>query len=431
MWDTLDDQESIMGARTRHIKIANVVWELCHRDMGSESLIHEAITALNLNHQADVIAFDHFVRSDRLVNSLTSSEGRIKFFDIACRKDPESPYVRQHYARMLARDDLDSLALDQIEKAISIDSSVKVLYHTKGMILMKLAHTLKSKDMATRRLVQSENAFRQGLTYNRRDDFCYQGLARLYIGWAEKYREDEFDDAIAKAEEIINEGLKVVRSRNTLWQESARIQKLLGNDEQNIQRLARAVEANPTSAISRYLLARAYRTKGEPAKAVTVLQDIIDRHLEEPRIIAEYVLSKYMLGTFYSELAAILQLSLPYGFNDPRFISILGGMFFLDGKFSQATRVFDESRKRQFNSTELMTPQFFPRDIRDSSKFLHIDGIVAERKAGFALIDVPSYPRIICPGSKWSGTVLERGMNIEIRLVFCPKGPLAIEPRQR
>lgn len=430
IYDCLDNFAGLYGARTRHRTIANIVWERCRHDMDSELIIQDTLSKLNLNYQSDVDAFNHFVRSERIVDSIKTLDGKIKFFETACKKDPSSPYVRQHYARMLAREKRFDLALSQIETAIRMDPSIKVLYHTKGLILMNLAFEIESKDIARRRLVQSESSFRKGLSYYRRDEYCYQGLARLYIGWANRSSGEEFDEYIQKAEEVISEGLKVVNVRNTLWQESARVQELLGNCQGSIDRLSRAVRANPASAISRFLLARSYRKSGNPDKALEVLEPIINDHLEEFRIITEYALSMYFTGKPYDEIIAVLRLSTLYGYSDPRFISILGGLLFMNGDFSKSEEVFQESRRRDFTALEINALQFLPVDKNNRKDPMRINGEVVTVKAGFSFIDAEDYPRILCPGSKYQGLLMEKGMKINFRLAFCPKGAVAIEPQK-
>jgi hypothetical protein len=99
------------AARARHRKIATVVWERCAEPGEREQIIVDALSNMNLNYRADVKAFENFIRSDRLVDSIRTLDNRIRFFEQACQKDPVSLYVRQHYARMLARSDQANLAL--------------------------------------------------------------------------------------------------------------------------------------------------------------------------------------------------------------------------------------------------------------------------------------------------------------------------------
>ncbi len=139
--------------------------ERCGDIVSKEQLLLTAIKSLNLNHKADADAFEQFIRSKKLVDSITTLEGRTRFFESAIQKDPEGPYVRQHYARMLTRAERPELALAQIEKALELDPNIRVLYHTQGLILSQLAMAAESLELGRRRLLQAEQAFLRSLKY--------------------------------------------------------------------------------------------------------------------------------------------------------------------------------------------------------------------------------------------------------------------------
>ena len=429
IFDCLNEYKGIFGARTRHRTIASIVWERCGREIGADSIIQLALDSLNLNYAADAEAFDNFVRQERLVDSISTLDGKIRYFETACKKDPNSPYVKQHYSRMLIRSKQYTLALSQIEEAIKMNPNIRVLYHTKGMALMYLAHNIDSNDIALRRLVQSEECFRAAIKMYQRDEYAYQGLARLYIGWASKNNgKDEFYHYLSKAEDIINEGLKCVRERHGLWVESANIQGLLGNSPNRINDLEKAVEATPTSTVARYLLARQHRLQGNPQRALEVLDPIIHERLDEFRCFVEYAWAMLATGKAYQDVIAVLRLSNLYGYSDPRYLATLGGLLFLDGKFSEADEIFQKYKLRDFTSEEINSIQFKPVDISDPSILLRKEGRVAQCRAGYSFIDIPGYPKIICPGSKYGGVFMTVGLHLSVLIVFSAKGAIAISP---
>ena len=178
--------KELYAARARHRTIATIVWERCVNPGEQEQVIQTALKALNLNYGIDKDAFERFYMSDRLVDTISTLDSRIRFFDTACSKDPISPYVRQHYARMLLRDDKMELALAEVERGIALDRSAKILLHTKGKILMQLAMQAESPEIARRRVLQSRSCFQTALTTDKRDEYYYQGLAQLYLSWAKR-----------------------------------------------------------------------------------------------------------------------------------------------------------------------------------------------------------------------------------------------------
>ena len=426
VYDEIDEARGEYGARARHRKIAEVVWERCGASLDKNRIVKDIVDSLNLNYPIDAKAFEFFYRSDRLIDSLSSLEEKLKFFEKACKKDPESPYVRQHYARMLYREQKYELALSQIDKAIEIDDKARVLYHTKGLVLYRMAIENESIGIARKRLVQSENSFRKSLKMAPKDPYCYQGLARLYINWAEKISEQsEITDYISKAEEIINEGLKCCRFRENLWIESANIQKFLGDHPGYITNLERAVKETPQSVVARYILGRAYRLEKKYKEAVDMLKPVITDYPDEFRSYVEYVLALHYNGASYKECIAILHLSTLYGYGDPRFIAVLGGLHFLNEEYSAAEKVFNESGKNDFTVFELNRIQFRPIDKSSKRPFI-IPGKVVNVKAGYALIESGNFPKpILCPGSKYRGILMTKGLNVKYQLAFTAKGPLS------
>ena len=417
-------------ARARHRTIAAIVWERCAEPRQQEELVQRALQVLNLTFRTDRLAFDHFICSDHLVDTIRDFESRIRFFDTACRKDPENPYVRQHYARMLVRSGKDELALGQINTGIELGPEFRILYHTKGHVLSHLAMTIDSREIARRRLVQSEESYQRALSMYAKDGYCYQGLAELYFGWATRNDtpDDESVEYLAKAEETVNKGLKVARVRDSLWIESAKIQGYLGNQPSRLAALEKAVSEHPGSTVARYILGRAYRQSQKPEKALAILEPIIKLQHDEFRAFIEYGLSMLDMGRGLREAIAVLRLSSLYGLGNARYIATLGGMLFLDQQFTESQKIFSESHKHNFSASEMSTVQFCPTDPVDHSKPLILTGKVAVVKAGFSLLDVPEYPRLLCPGSKYRGLIMSEGLKVAVELGFSAKSPIAQFP---
>ena len=429
IYESLDEVKGTYIARTRHRTIATVVWERCGHSDEKEFLIQSSLSALNLNYKTDRDSLEYFIRSDRLVDSIRTLDGRIRYFETACKKDPESPYVRQHYARMLLRADKPDLSLGQIDEALKINPNGLVLHHTKGMVLMQLALSIESHEIARRRMAQSESSFRKALTIYPRHEYSFQGLAQLYLGWAKRApTEEESAEYVSKAEETISEGLKQARIRDGLWIESANIQRWLGDEPSRLRALEKAVESTPGSIVARYLLGRAYRRMGSPEKTLEVLDPIIKNHQDEFRSFVEYAIALIYIGKPYKEAIAVLRISTLYGFSDPRFIATLGGLLFLEKDFTGANTVFSESAKRSFTGPELNSVQFRPPDPKNVQEPIRVIGTVKALKAGYAIVESDVYPRLICPGSKFGGVIMKPGLKVSFELGFTAKGPVLDRP---
>ncbi len=433
IFDELDASYGIYGARARHRKIAEIVWERCGSLSDKTNIIQKSLDNLNLNYNYDAKAFESFYRSDHLVDSIRSLDEKIQFFEKACRKDPKSPYVRQHFSRMLYRGKKYDLALSTVDTALNLDSKLRVLYHTRGLILSKMSLEADSREIGIRRLAQAEDSFRKGINMAPKDPYCYRDLASMYLEWAQQCEsESEATHYIEKGEEVLSEGLKNARVRDSLWIVSGLIQKYLGQNPEYIINIERAVKEVPGSIVARYLLGRAYRKSERYKDAREVLEYVVLNHLDEFRTYVEYALSIYGLASSYKECIAVLKQSTLYGFYDPRFIATLGGMLFMDGSFTEADGIFNESLKRNFTAKEINTIQFRPLDPIERKNPHRIEGQVVKVKAGYAWIEASGYPKpFYCPGSKYKGVLMEKGLELTFEPVFNAKGPVADNPEIR
>jgi len=429
-FECLNESQQRYGARTRHRIIAEIIWQRCGNNSEKGEIVQKAISNFNLNFGNDINGFENFIKSDKIVDILKSFDEKVQFFEIASKKDPKSPYVRQHYARMLLREGQMEKALNKIEEALELSPKARVLYHTKGCILSELAKK-ESTEVARKRMVQSEDAFRHALKIYKRDEYAYQGLAQLYIAWARKMKNIDLNESmeyLTKAEEVINEGIGVVRVRDSLWIESSNIQKLIGNQPDCLKKLEKAIEDNPDTKIARYLLGRSYRHNGEYKKAVDVLYPVIQKNFDQFRYYIEYSVCLSIIKKEFKEAIGVLNLSRVHGLSNARYIATLGGMLLLDGQNDPANQVFEESKKHNFPATELYAVQYQPINFDDPNEFLRMSGKVIVVRAGFSVIESSNLPSLICPGSKWNGVRMEPGLRVTFEPAFSARGPLAINP---
>jgi tetratricopeptide (TPR) repeat protein len=426
-YDCLDEARGHYGGRARHQTIAEIVWHRCVADGEREGLIMETLEALNLAFYPDVKLFEDFVREDEHVDSIPGLEGKIRFFEAACRKAPDDAYVIQHYARMLLRERRFEAARAQIDRALAIAPSLRVLHHTRGMVLRQMAMAAESTEIGRRFLVQAEQAFSEARNRGRRDPYPYQGLAELYLGWASRVgNDDERVAYIARAEEVVEEGLREVdgAEREFLWICSADVQNALGNVPERVRLLERAVSSSPGGAVARYLLARAYRDARELDSALEVLKPVIENFPNEYRASILYAAMLAEKGDDMAKCIAVLRLAELQGMRDTRYIATLGGMLFMNGDFSAAEKVFRESGKRSFAFSELNREEFVPK--LPGGEWV---GTISAVRSGYAFVRVPGYPDVFFPRSKFGRLRFSVGARVAFRPAFTARGPVVRGPR--
>jgi len=420
--ETVDEAKGIHAARARHQVIAEIVWERLVDSADRAGLLQRCLEALNLAYVLDARAFESLVRDDRGIDAIEAFEDKVRFFDKASVKDPDDPYVLQHYARMLLREKRPDLALSVIERALSIRPAVRVLHHTKGTILRHMALSTESVEIARRRLTQSEAALRESFGPQRRDAYTYQALAELYLGWAQRSDVDEVAEYVTKAEQTIRDGLQKADDREGLWLVSARVEEFLGNRPEALEALERAVKENATSPVPRYLLARSHFKAKRWASVVAVLKPVIEQEPQEYRSAVLYARALERLGEPYSKAVAILQLADLYGRRDARFIATLGGMLTMQGEFTAAEKTFAQVRDAiSYRASNRIEYRPRPGDAETPT----LEGVVINVRSGYAFIQSPGYPDFFCPAHEVGSRQLNRGQKVRFKPAFSARGAVA------
>ena len=175
------------AARARHRIIAEIVWKKCGTRQRKEELLQKAMEMMNLTYRLDKLVFDLFIKTDGVVETFSTLDAKIKFFETAAKRDANNVFVLQHYARMLLRAKQLSLALGQIDTAIESDKTkTRVLHHTRGLILAEMALTEENGDFARKRLAQAEREFIYCINARESDHYGHTGLAQLFLDWARR-----------------------------------------------------------------------------------------------------------------------------------------------------------------------------------------------------------------------------------------------------
>lgn len=432
VFDCIDETRGHYIGRARHHKIAAVVWERCGEQAQKENIILNVIKLLNLNYGVDVRAFELFIKSDKIVDGLHRLDDKMRYFDNAIKKDPTSPYVYQHYARMLTRAGQQNTALLRINEAIKINSRIRVLHHTKGKILTDLCISSETLDIGRKYLTQAEECFRTGISMSNKDEFCFESLADLYFEWARKVNNQDVAEAneyLSKAEETISAGLRTVQNRESLLVLSSKILRYFGDTPNSINALKQAVREQPNSPVARYLLSRIYRNQGNSQIAKTFIEPIIGTNNDDPRMFIEYSLALLEIGEEYKKIISILELGTLYGLSNPEFIALYGGLLYLDGEFTKAENVFQNAIKQNMPIDEVFKIYFTPFNKQDHAKPIIMNATVIVVKPGYAFLKPDNYPQIICPASKYAGIILKKEMRVECKLAFNARGPIALYPK--
>lgn len=424
IWETVDEARGIEALRARHQVIADIVWDRCLSAVEREGLLLAALEGVNLAFGVDARALEAWTRDEGAIDSLSGLEAKTRFFEEACRKDPSNAYIRQHYARMLRREERFELALSQIDRAIELAPSTKVLSHTRGVILRDLATSPKtSPEVARRHLARAEASFRNAITQNRKDEYSFQSLAELYIDWADRSgSESEAVTYLAKAQETVHEGLQAVRNREGLYVVSAKIQRSLGDTPMRIQALRQALEVAPSSAIVRYLLGKLLLAENKPSDALPILLEGVRLHPDDPNLCMTCALAMHAANKPYSESIAILNLGRTRGVRDPAYAATLGGMLAMNHQLDESHDVFADADRRNFGFGEATRIAFIPQPGGEN---VNLNGRIIKVGAGYAFVSSASLPNFYFRMSRSGGVRLQFDQRCVFTPGFSAKGPAA------
>lgn len=418
----------LYAARARHRIIAQIVWRKCGSRELKEYLLQRAMEKLNLTYPLDKKVFELFIRSDEIVDTFSSLAGKVKFFETAARRDPDNVFVLQHFARMLLREKNLVLALNQIDSAILKDrtKTIRSLHHTRGLILAEQAMSEENNEVARKRMAHAEREFQFCMAAKESDAYGHSGLANLYLDWSRRPRisEDEATEYLEKAETVVSQGLKVVSERASLLITSAEVQKDLGNQPARLSKLRQAVDADLASPVARYLLGRAYRDQNLPLKTLEVLDPIIKNDFKEVRSYVEYTRAMLATGESIKKAAATLVQCKLDGETEPAFIGLYGGLLYLDGKYAEALRLWENAKGLDLSDEERTRRQFVPRDHATGTR-IRFAGQVVHQKPNYVLIQPDEGPVVISRTTSVDKTTLEKGHKIDFEVSFSAKGPLA------
>jgi tetratricopeptide (TPR) repeat protein len=424
VWQQVDESRGLQALRARHRVIAEIVWERCLDRLEREELLLAALDQLNLAYGLDAKAFDAFTRDDHAVDSLQTLEAKTRFFEDAARKDPNNAYIRQHYARMLRREDRPELALSQIDAALKLSPHNLVIEHTRGVILRDMALAASSMSLGIRRLAQSEESFRKCIQQNPRDEFSYQSLAELYLDWARRPDVADRETVLyaTKAQDVVLDGLQRARNREGLYVVDASIERFLGDTDRRIEALRNAWSEAPTSPIAPYLLGNVLRSEGRLPEALQVLEEAFARNSENPNLARSFALALHESGAPLDVPLAHLRLVAVAGERDPRFVAMYGGMLSLAGEHDTARGVWSRAANRGFSNRDFNRVSFVP--VTHGAP-LSLTGKVTEVRSTFSFIATDLGVDFFSPARNYSGITLRRRQVVSFSVGFSAHGPVA------
>lgn len=425
-WQTFDEYRGVDIARCRHSLIANMLWARGPTRYEKGPLLRHLVNAFNLFEYADRRAFDALVLNFDVLGDETPLEDKIQFFESAVRRDPDNPYVRQHYARMFMREGNLEAALGQIESEVARSSDVSSIHHTRGLIYARLSLAAEGAALGRKRLSQMEHEFRTCIRLARRDYHPYESLARTYLDWAEQKESDE-DARMAyrgRAQQVLNEGMRNADDRRHLHVVQARIDAWVDQDSAGAEHSLRRAAHLP---VARQLLAKLMLDSGRLDEAAQLCKESLIQDPRDFRIAVVYAQILDRQGADFERLVAVLNPSRTYGgLSDPKHAAAFGGALQMCGDLDKATASFASCRDLM-SPDEAQRVSFKPR----WNAGLRLDGRIMGVKLYHCSIQTASCGVFFLSRGEMERLGLNTGTMCSFRPTFAPAGGWARDVRAR
>jgi cold shock CspA family protein len=112
------------------------------------------------------------------------------------------------------------------------------------------------------------------------------------------------------------------------------------------------------------------------------------------------------------------------GERDAGFVGLLGGLFYMDSNFVEATKLWVAAKEHSFSFEERTKRQFTPRDPGTGGR-VRVEGLVEVVKPGYILVQPEKGPVILSKTTILNGENLKEKQKVSFELTFSAKGPLA------
>lgn len=128
-------------------------------------------------------------------------------------------------------------------------------------------------------------------------------------------------------------------------------------------------------------------------------------------------------GETFKKAAATLSVCRMDGETDSSFIGLYGGLLYIDGKYIEAQKLWEDARELNFSDEERTRRQFVPRSQETGEK-LRFNGVIVLVRPSFVLIQHDDGQTVISKMTSVGGKPLEKQQKVDFELSFSAKSPL-------
>lgn len=334
--------------RARHPIIASIVFDnAAPTDQKKFDVINELLSYLDPGFPEDRRLLDQIVHRKELVGTMASPDMKRAVFERITKILPGNPTVLQHRS-ILERDLNDpSAAIRFAKEALQKEPRNGALLNTLGMAYEFASRSPSiTSDQARAYLAEAKKLFEDGIRRDASNAYGYIGMAAL-IKRRMSEASSEADRATLRAEVIsmLEDALEETDGNGMIAGELAEQRKRLGETERAEELLKAAIKNKPSDSRLRDQLVTLLKSRSDSTAALAAAREGIRIDPTAWRLHRHVARLGRETQESFDAIASAYRAAIRYRQDDVSLRVELGEFLFSNGRYDEATDVFQDAQK--------------------------------------------------------------------------------------
>ena len=285
--------------RTRHPHIAQIVVDRALAKVSDNLDMHrQMLMAMNVDYDADRIAFKKLVRGRAILNSFPDHQMASSIYTTARQRFGQDPYLLQQealYEMHRANGNL-TRASSLLNRAKSKAPFDKSLTHSLAELELRRSENAETALETESHLREAERLVRPLITHRSVDSYPFHTLAKVQLERLRMLFDDSsnmdnevlVNDRIRAVESVVQDGLQKFPDDTYLLDIESQLASLLSDNARAMNALKSAFKKMPDSAFIAIRLAKLLVTIGDTKQAIETYRNSIDAGVNDKKVFFNY-----------------------------------------------------------------------------------------------------------------------------------------------
>jgi tetratricopeptide (TPR) repeat protein len=333
--------------KARHPVIASIIFGQAAPDDESKfNIIHTLLGRLDPGYLEDNKTLREVSRGKDLINTIASHALRRAIYDRLEVMLPDSPYVQQHRSILEKELGNPDLALQYAKNAVKLAPKNKACLNTLGFVYEFAARTANEPFPRQNYLAEAERIFSDGITFDPTDFYSYLGQDALL-------KQQLMRETDARARKLLEvQSLSLLENAYEATGGSDRIlnrlieqQEKLGVSEDTVELIKEALESNPKNGYLRDFWIQQEIKKKRYKEALRIALDGTRYDQTSWRLNRRIARLNRILNEPLDAIKGFYEIAYRHHKGDINLAIELGAYLFINNKFDEADKVFQEARE--------------------------------------------------------------------------------------